>query len=566
MQLAFTAAGIAVYVGTIIIGVMVPTSPFRTPLSKYLLRFGSITWRLMRAIASSVTNRLPLMALQKLYDEYCSPLLVWGQERIPQALKFSLNPLPWSSETAVSTNTNAVEASRWTSSEAIAAECVIWLLEHSEHVDTTVAALHACLRLPSPLLVSLIDEREGLRERILNFYRNLEQQTAFDNQKWEELRDRMAVTTLALFHVFKSDYTLGYRADLWVSDNEIRIDLSAPYDSYIQLWLRVPPKPNPDLVKPLQLRIELTDTRQATVTNPLIVSVNQAHWLAEGIAFKFLHEFDQDLVPLKNLDSEPFAEAIQMFQFLLANQPTLRDIGYVAMAIAALHWRIVSGSEVNHWGYASAEEKQRFKQKITQIIQALDKSKVASQSVAIALSLLDPSCPNQLSPLHDRLLRLSTTGWLWDSSLASVLLESYWKHSGDKRQPLIVQALGHLATSLELNTERADSLFRLIKHEISISDDRDESTKDSLSPIIDSLASAADDDFFNSIFLSEPGLLNNSFISAFRKDYSDLTRRLQHSSPSIIGHLPELWAYLVNQTLEQLKQDFIGQPTFLRSW
>ncbi|KAG8912171.1 hypothetical protein FRC02_006125, partial [Tulasnella sp. 418] len=517
-----------------------------------MLRFGSITWRFMRAITRSVIDRLHSMALQKLYDEYCSPLLIWGQERIPQVLRFSLNPLPWSSETAVSNNTNADEASQWTSSEADAAECVIWLLEHSEHVDTTIAALHACLPLPSPLLVSLINEREGLRERILDFHMNLVQQIGLGNQKLEELRDRMFVSTLALFHLFKSDYAFGNGADFFVSDDEIRIFLLGIYNSSIRVWFRIPSKPNPDLVKPLQLRIELTDTRQATVTNPLVVSVNQAHWLTEGITCKLLYDSDQDLIPKTKLDSKPFAEAIQMFQFLLANQPTSRDIGYVAMAIAALHWRIDSGSEVNHWGYSSVEDKQRFKQKITQIIQALDKSKEAPQSVAIALSLLDPSCPNQLSPLHDRLLRLSTTVWLSDSYLASVLLESYWKHLGDKRQALIVQALGRMATWLELNTERADSLFRLIKYEISISDNRDKSTKDSLSPIIDSLASAADDDFFNSTFLSEAGLLNNSIILAFRKDTWDLTRRLQHSAPSLIGRFPEIWAYLVDQTLERL--------------
>ncbi|KAG8939728.1 hypothetical protein FRC03_006093, partial [Tulasnella sp. 419] len=552
MQLAFTAAGIAVYVGTIIIGVIVPSSPFRTPLSKYMLRVGSVTWRFMRVITRSVIDRLYSMALQRLYDEYCSPLLIWGQERIPQVLKFPLKPFPWSSKTAVSDNTNAVEASQWTSSEAVAAECVIWLLEHSEHVDTTVAALHACLRLPSPLLVSLIDEREGLRERILNFHGNLQQQGGLGNQKWEELRDRMFVSSLALFHLFKGD---DQNTASWTgSDEEIQI---AIFGSYIHLWFPVPPKPNPDLVKPLQLRIELTDTRQAIVMNPLVVSVNQAHLLAEGIACKFLYEFDRDLVPVTKLDSEPFAEVIQMFQFLLANQPTFRDIGYVAMAIAALHWRIDSGSEVNHWGYSSVEDKQRFKQKITQIIQALDKSKVVAQSIAIALSLLDPLCPDQLSPLHDHLLRILKTAWLSDSYLASVLLESYWKHSGDKnsgdkRQALIVQALGRSVLWLELNTERADSLSRLIKHEISISDNRDKSTKDSLSRIIDRLASASDDDVFDSVFLSEAGLLNNSFVSAFRKDTSELTRRLQHSAPSLVGQFPEIWAYLVDQTLEQL--------------
>ncbi|KAG8944024.1 hypothetical protein FRC03_002208 [Tulasnella sp. 419] len=536
IQLAFTAAGVAVYVATIIIGVIVPTSPFQTPLSKYILGFGSMTQRFIRTITSSVACELRSAALQRLYDTYCSPFLLWGQQHVLGGLKFSLKGFRWRSEEVVSSTTDMAKKPEWSSSEEIAAECVVWLLEHSEHLDTTIAALHASLHLPSQVLVPLIDKREGLYE------------------SW----NREMVAFLALFHLFKlTDFDdMGMRVHIVFDKMEepFKISIETVFDSSIVIWLASDSIIGQKWLQPRQLRIELTDERQTAVTYPLIVSWSPAHLFPQIIACKFLYESMDDLISVIQLDYSPFPEILQVFHLLLEDHPLTRTIGYVSIALAAMHWRLNSDSDVSHWGYSSVEEKQRFRQGIIRSLQAFDQRHMVSESVALALSLWEPSCPEQLSSLYDRLLHLIDSELIRGSSLATVLLRLYWKHAGESRKALILQALHSVfrLLSLELDMEQVSSLLELVKQEISLSKRKAEPTTGYLSAFIDKLADVPDDDLFRSIFLSATGPLNESFESVLLKDTWKLTTRLQQLAPSIPDHLPEVWAYLVNQTLRSV--------------
>ncbi|KAG8942250.1 hypothetical protein FRC03_003474 [Tulasnella sp. 419] len=311
IQLVLSATGIAVYLTTIIIGVAFPTSPFQTPLSKYTLRFLSTLWRGIEGVGRVIKSGFSSAPLRRFYDLCSRPVSGWMSGNVVKGLHFYFNRLLYNANNLVPVQTSFKGSRKWDRTTKRAVDCVVWVLEHSEHLDTTIAALDACLRLPTELLLSSINRREGLRERVLEFHRSLlrlssEQHT---NRK-ESLQDRVMISDMALFHLFKldQDTSLGagtqsyeYRA---FSKIPIIVELINP-SNITTVWDYTHPDTNPTLLQPLQIQIDLSDARQTSVTNHLVSYVIPADLWIEAVTCDAIHDFKRDPVPATELGEFP---------------------------------------------------------------------------------------------------------------------------------------------------------------------------------------------------------------------------------------------------------------------
>ncbi|KAG8941368.1 hypothetical protein FRC03_004608 [Tulasnella sp. 419] len=310
-----------------------------------------------------------------------------------------------------------------------AVDSVVWLLEHSEHVDTTIAALDACRRLPTKLLVPAIDRREGLRQRLLDFHRDLillsVEQGAERN---ESLQDRAAISDVALFHLFKLDQDtllisirrpLKFKRLFRKIPYALNVSVLVPRPderadfvvfelanaNYITtVWSTFGLTTRKSSLRPLQFQINLSDAREPSVTNRLVSSVIPTDLWAEAITCDAIHDFGRYPISPTELQELPWIQIIETLDSILDAEPSGSTISYVAISIAAIHWRICSAVGQGRWGYASQEEQEAFVQSLKSSVYSVDKRKAVLDNVTLALSPLDISCPDQLSRLYHTLL------------------------------------------------------------------------------------------------------------------------------------------------------------------
>ncbi|KAG8913048.1 hypothetical protein FRC02_005694 [Tulasnella sp. 418] len=379
IQLVLSAAGIAVYLTTIIIGVAVPTSPFQTPLSKYIFKFLTTTWRGIEAVGRVIKSGLSAAPLCRFYDVCYSALPESAIRSVIKGVEFYSHQLLRSSRISVFKPTVFKDSTKWDRTTRRAVDCIVWLLEHSEHIDTTIAALDACLRLPTELLLSTINQREGLRERLLGFHRSLllrslEQRA---NRK-ESLQDLVAISDMALFHLFKldQDTSLGVEKRSYESRDfgkiPILVELINP-SNITTLWGYISPDTNQTLLQPLRLQVDLSDARQTSVTNHLVSHVIPADLWIEAVTCDAIHDFKRDPVPTTELGEFPWRFIIATLQSILENGPAFSTISHVANAIAAVHWRTCPVAGGDRWSYSSNEDQQIFVQSLKNNVYTLDK-------------------------------------------------------------------------------------------------------------------------------------------------------------------------------------------------
>ncbi|KAG8939197.1 hypothetical protein FRC03_006482, partial [Tulasnella sp. 419] len=226
VQLVLSCTGLAVYCGTIIIGIMIPSSPFQTPLSRYVRRYSWKIWHSLTTAAQDpgISGRMEdlrnflhraLPGIETLHKAAMDFLI-----HVPNANARGLNPRTWfrqnsinsspedSGQVLISDSINRAnpksERCKWDPSIVTAAEAVVWLLEHAEHLDVTITALDAVRRLPPSLIFYLIREREGLMERMITFHHGLLPLSSSITTLAEWLKDwsdAAVVSSLAWHHI-----------------------------------------------------------------------------------------------------------------------------------------------------------------------------------------------------------------------------------------------------------------------------------------------------------------------------------------------------------------------------
>ncbi|KAG8948928.1 hypothetical protein FRC03_000526 [Tulasnella sp. 419] len=212
MQLVLSAVGIAIYFVTMLIGIFDPDSPFQTPLSKYLPAYIAKTRRRIKLIIPisrfMAEHNWPewLPSLKEVFNGVSEHVAVQQVQSffvekfiaVKQSIGFSKEKSD--SESA------ADEHEQWSSTDIVAAQSVMWLLEQAEHPGVTITALDAIPRLPPDLLRTLINEREDLLERLNGFYSSL--RPPFLPGRTDEWRrswpNRAVVAGIALRHIGKA--------------------------------------------------------------------------------------------------------------------------------------------------------------------------------------------------------------------------------------------------------------------------------------------------------------------------------------------------------------------------
>ncbi|KAG8961046.1 hypothetical protein FRC03_005825 [Tulasnella sp. 419] len=262
MQVILVAIGVAVYAAMLITGVISPTSPFRTPVTKYMIKFSGVI-KFSQGVFSQgvieVSQRViehysgdysffddvveyfcsigrcmrscDLVMLAQLLLRLLLSLLFLGCWKPMAALfgylrdcwksiagSFGYSGDCWGSMAGVLGylkkkawslarfgDSRRDRNHRWDDEEQKAAESVVWLLEHSEHPDTTIVALDAARRLPPDLVSSIIDKPEGLKERLDEFCTGLLPPESLEPLQWAaKLSHRAVISAMAWCYVYPS--------------------------------------------------------------------------------------------------------------------------------------------------------------------------------------------------------------------------------------------------------------------------------------------------------------------------------------------------------------------------
>ncbi|KAG8919187.1 hypothetical protein FRC02_001828 [Tulasnella sp. 418] len=414
IQLVLSAFGVAIYLVTILIGILVPDSPFQTPLSKYLPNYASKVRRRTAWIIPEVKTlisriwSLPLMSPLKIFIRRFGSMVAFEAirtfiDRISHLVRQRIgyhhpknNP---------KSNLTDSGRSQWSFADTAAAESVVWLLEQAEHPDVTITALDAIPRLPPDLVLSLIEDRDGLMERLRAFHDSLLPpfpSGSGDDEDWtrawpnkaivsgtalwhlKKLRPhqswptvfipRLALTTRlvpkALSSIHISKYTLMCNLRGWtgmLDDDELNTVLS---DLFKQSAYELP------------IDIELIDTRNASIGGSLMTSVSSFRLMADAII-----QFCCKVEP----HSDELIQAFGARQLLKRIQDCLtvsrielpRDaLSHVALMIAALS-RCFNRPE-----HFSHDKDQQLRSLILERFYAVDKGKMILDNVILAFSVI----------------------------------------------------------------------------------------------------------------------------------------------------------------------------------
>ncbi|KAG8919829.1 hypothetical protein FRC02_001343 [Tulasnella sp. 418] len=371
VQLVLSCTGVAVYLITIMIGIMIPSSPFQTPLSRYVPRYCKKGYRRLKSTATD----LGINPKMKYPGQLLGHVLRWIKSfpkaagrnlargtRLPSARTNELHETQSSPPIAVSIvsadTTN--ERSEWDPKLVTAAQSVVWLLEQAEHPDVTITALDAVRRLPPSLIFRLIEEREGLMDRLIAFHRSLfpmSSSTTDQAKLLTEWPNPAVVSALAWHHIlwaipFGSDelsirsrlsgprgrgdllclpddcseillaakFVLGFNLDEAMS-----IDAWGIFARSFKLVTSSMPESH------CTLRIEFTDSTRASNKDHFITPFSPLHLVLDSAILCSAREFS--IFPADKY-------LFELLTSLLGNELSHDIVSHVAITIAAIHSRL----------------------------------------------------------------------------------------------------------------------------------------------------------------------------------------------------------------------------------
>ncbi|KAG8917989.1 hypothetical protein FRC02_002734 [Tulasnella sp. 418] len=382
VQLVLSCTGLAVYCGTIIIGIMIPSSPFQTPLSRYVRLYSGKIWRGLTTAAQK-----PGVSARVEYLRNFLHRVLPGVETLHKAATDfiihmpnarGLNPRTWFRQNSIDSppedsgqvliSDSIVRANpknercKWSPSIVTAAEAVVWLLEHAEHLDVTITALDAVRRLPPSLIFYLIREREGLMERMIAFHHGLLPLSSSTTTltKWlEGWSEAAVVSSLAWHHImwaipFGCDdlairlhlpgfYNQDYLSQIPNSDSGVLLDAKrmlnfhlSQFSAFCDWELLISCMKNATGSSAETLRIKFTDpSRAASMNDHFVTSFSPLHLVLDSAISLSAQHSDIPSSP-----DSPFP----IFISLLHGELPHNTVSHVAIAVAAMH----SNSEIPH--------------------------------------------------------------------------------------------------------------------------------------------------------------------------------------------------------------------------
>ncbi|KAG8946598.1 hypothetical protein FRC03_001332 [Tulasnella sp. 419] len=443
MQLVLVLVGIGVYLTTLTIGVISPTSPFRTPLTKYIRdiiwfsirkivdiaeRVGAIAERVGGAIKEGLWKSAIDILVEIFEDRQYFLIPVWlimmplsllldCFRHIRRALWYLLREswslFPTSKEGERDPNEQKAKP-QWNLKERTAAHSVVWLLEHSEHPDTTVVALDAARRLNPNLVLAMIQKREGLVYRLRKFCYDLLPPESTDPLQWvARLSDKAVISMAALHHVDPFGLGRGQKTARTLYDDPIVINslpgisslairLLAIHNSRIgsfwldlklegsirTRWLMLLLKSLDFSTKSDQFHTDLYHGIQASISIPLSTRISLPQ-LALDALIKASEEYDYTRNWLGYGFQVSWTETPHILQAILQADTSYRTIKHVALVIATIRLMICNMVNSSFWSYPSEMDKSKLKRRVAELHKCLYKSTTVHTYIELVLSLVD---------------------------------------------------------------------------------------------------------------------------------------------------------------------------------
>ncbi|KAG8944885.1 hypothetical protein FRC03_001878 [Tulasnella sp. 419] len=569
IQLVLSVVGVVVYVLTTLIGVMVPTSPFQTPLSKSLPRYVARLYRLF--------------------------------EPTPPQRHDEVREEPSITETPVGRLDN------WGNGDVAAAESVVWMLEQAEHPDATIVALDASLRLPSDLLASLVPQREGLHSRLIVFHNSLFPSSSRRVGDWRMFsgwQEKAVVSGVALFHILKAvpqtALRAGRRAIPWHRKKTAwHIEQGSWEDpayatramlSYsLELVLGEQPTFNihgliadlksmqSSLTHSLQLKIPLSIKTQGSTSNILHTSVDPFQLALEAIILAGFHDLERDGYLNDTFEVGIWSSILDILGLALRSKPSIIIISYTALVVATAqmwNWQKSRNAIQSHPSEASPME---LKELLSHNLFGPDKSKSALDNVVLALLLVDVAEFGPISDIHCQLLAASEALFpeaiqqrapVAYSYLPESLLRLSRKRCSDTMdlQHLILRVLSKCNdwTSSHLSEHRED-LVRLLNAPLTATAVKGDPTQVAFDTLLSELSDQLDDDVFRDIFTSAEGLFpGGSNVSSLTKPPERFLRKLLSLNPIESSDWSNLYATQLALCLKAFSEHIRTQDAIIR--
>ncbi|KAG8917494.1 hypothetical protein FRC02_003078 [Tulasnella sp. 418] len=551
MQLVLVLVGIGVYLATLTIGVISPTSPFRTPLTKYIRditnpKFKYANGDLVEGVWRKAIYDIGLSIRFRHYSNIPGDLIIILPSllldcfrHIRRALRYLLREtwslLPTSKEGERNPKEQKAKP-QWDLKERTAAHSVVWLLEHSEHPDTTVVALDAARRLNPNLVLAMIHKREGLVDRLQTFCYGLLPPESTDPVQWvARLSDKAVISMAALQHLDR--FGLLRRRDMspTLYDDPIVINSLPGISSlairlllihnsrigYLWLnlelqvkrtrWLMLLLKSLDFSTKSDQLHTDLYHGIQASISIPLSTRISLPQ-LALDALIVASNEHNNTGRWLEYGSQVPWTETPHILQAILQADTSYRTINHVALVIATVRLTICNIQYSSFWSYPSEIGRSRLRERVDKLRGCLYESTTVTTYIELVLSLVDgPGDKIFCTPsanIYYTLLTL-TKELLRDQPpddfrfYAGLLRLSRVCSSDSPTQDLILELLSFCKYwAIEGNEQYKDDMSRLLKYRFTSSPGY-QSFEDPDSPLhklLYQLAYTSSDDLFLHIF------------------------------------------------------------------
>ncbi|KAG8924620.1 hypothetical protein FRC02_010325, partial [Tulasnella sp. 418] len=422
VQLVLSGAGVLIYLLTIVIGILVPSSPFQSPLSRHLYRIyqdsnSSLktalskiqTGYLIKPLRSAVDPLLRSLATSRHLPRIATYISLWNAQLRSMISRSDSPKIP--------TLPVEAESTEWDHEEVVAAESVVWLLEHAEHPDVTITALGAVPRLPAALVLTLIKASEGLLERLIEFHNDLLPFASFRGTRvgWSTAwADTSVVSGMALHHILRietlkdqnteilskldlfvglegSSYTLGEGVDsLAATKIALLMNLELldpnPFSANKELrsFVAYSIIRSADLLSPPSdlLRLDFKDKLRAYAADHLVMPINPTHLALEALIRIACRDF---ILPSDRRIDLPRPDVTHFLLNLLERDASRNTVSYAAITVAAIHCPPIQNGE----NQATDTQNQRPAQPtILARCYEQDKSGMILDNVALAFSFI----------------------------------------------------------------------------------------------------------------------------------------------------------------------------------
>ncbi|KAG8933707.1 hypothetical protein FRC03_004710 [Tulasnella sp. 419] len=439
LQLVLSCVVFGAYLISVVIGILFPSSPFQSPLSKGIRRLGRTICRPLPLIVLYIpvhvlvmTAFFPMTLALYLLDEFgfstANALYLKGEAFME---KLRLKAL-------------GISGNQWETREIAEVDSVVWLLEQAKHPDVVLIALNTATMLPPHILLSRIRIRQGLLARILDFHEKQLLETAQDEKEWFAMWPTSAIISgMALLHVVKMQPPDDYfsiirdlprfvirlaassnfgliphnllRNQAAISAARLSINLlreahdpqSLDNLSYLLLQpIQLPlPELHPPIVKSDRGGDRLGPSRSVL---PLSLFLD---------AFIYLIHYKHDFTPDLMVTETDIKAALHVLGAILKGRPSQDIVGHISLALLAIHWRSIFSPSSSTWIQTPKDTNQMIYQSFIAGHSIIDKGAMVLEHTSHAISVMNMEESDDVSKMCQNLLRLTEerfVQWLVD--------------------------------------------------------------------------------------------------------------------------------------------------------